>query len=124
MYDETNIPPVEPEFQSEPPKTARTQTPLSAFLEHQANAAQETIAALQALLPPEFHTHSTAARDEWLLSFKALFDGATDAIETELKRARNKVDSAIPGDPNDTRTGTGTDKPSTTGKSKVKVEVL
>ena len=36
------------------------------FLEHQIKAAQETGHALNALIPPDFRTHSTEASREFL----------------------------------------------------------
>lgn len=87
--------------------------PLQEFLEHQVNAAQETLRAFQALVPPDFRTHSRAARKEFLLSFKVLLDGAMATVERELNKSRQPDSGAA-----DSSSG-----PSTTGKSKVKVEV-
>jgi hypothetical protein len=84
------------------------------FLEHQSNAAQETVKALQGLLPPEFREHGRKAREEFLESFKVLIDGIQETVNHEMdkaKAAREKSD------------GGNNDGPSTTGKSKVKVEV-
>lgn len=93
-----------------------TKTPLTGFLEHQVAAAQETLKALEALVPPDFRTHSRAARREFLLSFKVLLDGAMTSVERELNKSRH----ATPPEKPTGSTGSG---PSTTGKSKVKVEV-
>src|SRR4051812_21368386 len=87
-------------------------SPLNEFLTHQRKAAEETFKALDALIPPDFRTHGRAAKEEFLTSFKVLIDGTAEAIERELNRMR----STQPG------SGSG-DGPSTTGKSKVKVEV-
>ncbi len=94
-----------------------TKPPLTEFLEHQITAAQETIKALEALIPPDFRTHSRTARHEFLLSFKVLLDGAMTSVERELNKARNS------GGDNPTAGTTNTSGPSTTGKTKVKVEV-
>ena len=107
--------------QSDPqPNKSEAKTPFAAFLEHQTNAAQETLQAFQALVPPDFRKHSAVARHEFLLSFKALVDGATEAIENEIKRMHDNDSNDKPGTGGDA----GSDRPSTTGKSKVKVEVL
>jgi len=89
----------------------RQTTPLQDFIEHQRKAAEEAAQAINALIPPEFRTHSRAAREEFLKSFKVLVDGVAAAVDREMNRMRNNPSSG-PGD-----------GPSTTGKSKVKVEV-
>jgi hypothetical protein len=93
-------------------------TPLGEFLEHQRRSAEETVKALNALIPPDFRTHSREARKEFLLSFKVLIDGAASAVERELNRMRTSRTS-------DPSASTTSDEPpvSSTGKSKVKIEV-
>ncbi len=110
MMNETNPTPETPDM-----PINNTKPPLQEFLEHQVNAAQETVKALQALVPPDFRTHSRAARKEFLLSFKVLLDGAMTTVERELNKSRQSGDSETPA--------TSSSGPSTTGKSKVKVEV-
>src|SRR5205814_7153955 len=85
--------------------------PLREFVEHQRKAADEACQALSALIPPEFRTHSKVAREEFFKSFKILADAVAAAADRELNRMRTNPSSG-PGD-----------GPSTTGKSKVKVEV-
>jgi hypothetical protein len=93
-------------------------TPLGAFFFHQRRAAEQTIRAINALVPPDFKQYSREARKEFLTSFKVLIDGANEAISRELNKHRK---------PGEAETGTagaqGSDGPSTTGKNKVKVEV-
>jgi hypothetical protein len=96
--------------------TPKAKSPFQRFLEHQSNAAQETGKALNALIPPEFKEHSKKAQEEFLRSFKVLIDGAQESINTELEKAKAAREKAK-AQPKD-ESG-----PSTTGKSKVKVEV-
>jgi len=97
------------EFQE--PTTAETNekatSPLHQFINHQRNAAEEAGKAVASLLPPEFRTHGRAAKEEFLTSFKVLVDGVSAAVDREMKRSQSSSDSG----------------PSTTGKTKVKVEV-
>ncbi len=93
-----------------------TETPdlkstFESFADHQRKAAKEACEAVVSLLPPDFRTHSRTATDEFAKSLRVLADGVIGVMEHELNRMRT---SAEPG------TGSG---PSTTGKSKVKVEV-
>lgn len=114
MYDENEIPQAEPIIEPEidPSANASVKTPLQKFIEHQGNAAQESVKALQALIPPDFKHHSKIAREEFLKSFKVLIDGAQEAVNHEMEKAKaarekSETDAAA----------------STTGKTKVKVEV-
>ena len=109
-----------PSEQSTAPEAeTKTKPMFNAFVEHQAAAAREAAQALQALIPPDFRTHSRAARKEFLTSFKVLLDGVSEVVDREVEKARqasaSKTDAKKPDD---------NDKPPTTGKSKVKVEVL
>lgn len=87
-------------------------TPFEDFLHHQRRALEETGKALEALLPEGFRTHSTNASKEFTQGFRVLVDAAME----ELKQASSKKRPAgeKSGDDN---------PPSTTGKTKVKVEV-
>ncbi|MCS6870988.1 MAG: hypothetical protein RML95_12630 [Anaerolineae bacterium] len=87
-------------------------TPLAGFLHHQRKAAEAALKALGAFIPPDFRKYSREAREEYLKSFKVLIEGARATVEREIKRARGeKRDDDQPT------------RPSTTGKTKVKVEV-
>jgi hypothetical protein len=86
-------------------------TPLNEFVTHQRKAAEEACAALNALIPPDFRTHGRAAKEEFLTSFKVLVDGVATMVDQELNRMRTSSSGGSGGGP------------STTGKSKVKVEV-
>jgi hypothetical protein len=87
-----------------------SKNPLEAFIEHQKKAAEETAKALNALIPPDFRTHGRAAKHEFLTSFKVLIEGVSAAVDHELHKMH-------------TNKSEGNDGPSTTGKTKVKVEV-
>jgi hypothetical protein len=103
----------EPEMANAEPETASTasdKSPLENFVEHQKRAAEEAAKALNALIPPDFRTHGRAAKKEFLTSFKVLVEGVATAVDHEL----NKMHSTK---------SDGSDGPSTTGKTKVKVEV-
>jgi hypothetical protein len=78
------------------------------FLHHQRRALEETGKALEALLPEGFRKHGTEASKEFTKGFRVLVDAAM----SELKKAKSEVDDAP-----------GSDGPSTTGRTKVKVEV-
>ncbi len=88
-------------------------SPLEKFFLHQRKAMEETARALESLLPPGFKDHSTEAGREFAKGFKILVDAAVD----ELKRVSESVedDEEVEGDEED--------RPATTGKGKVKVEV-
>jgi hypothetical protein len=102
--------------QSEEQARAQPETPLAAFFFHQRRAAEQTFEALKALIPPEFRCHSREATKEFLTSFKVLIEGANEAVSRELNKIRK---------PPEQQSGEGSDSgTSTTGKTKVKVEVI
>ena len=84
--------------------------PLNEFVNHQRKAAEETYKAFASLIPPEFRTHSRIAQDEFLKSFQVLIQGTADALDREMNRRRTTPGGSDGG-------------PSTTGKSKIKVDV-
>ncbi len=92
--------------------SSEPEMPLAGFLHHQRKAAEAALKALGAFIPPDFRKYSREAREEYLKSFKVLIEGARATVEREIKRARGeKGDDDQPS------------RPSTTGKTKVKVEV-
>lgn len=96
----------EPEPLEEDPKN-----PFETFVYHQRKALEETGKALEALLPEGFREHGGEAGREFVKGFKALVDAAI----TEIEKATNQPEGAE---------GEGGDEPpSTTGKTKVKVQV-
>lgn len=86
-------------------------TPIEEFLYHQRRALEETGKALEALLPEGFRTHGNNASKEFTRGFKVLVDAAME----EFKKASAK--------PQDEAADNDDDTPSTTGKTKVKVQV-
>ncbi len=96
-----------PEASEENPKT-----PLEAFVYHQRRALEETGKALEALLPEGFREHGSSASKEFVKSFQILVDAAINEIEKATSRVQEVEE-----------TSSDDDRPSTTGKSKVKVQV-
>lgn len=91
------------------------QTRMEAFLHHQRRALEETGKALEALLPDGFRQHGSQASKEFTKGFRVLVDAALE----EMKKARTRS-----GDESgEAAAGGDDDRPSTTGKAKVKVEV-
>lgn len=115
MSDEQNAIQPTPETPGEEEKQQQKsipETPLGQFVYHQKLAAAAALKALNALIPPEFKTHSAEASKEFATSFQVLIDSVNETITRELNRWR--------GTPQDSEKKGG---PSTTGKTKVKVEV-
>jgi hypothetical protein len=86
-------------------------TPFEAFIYHQRRALEETGKALEALLPEGFREHGGEAGREFVKGFKTLVDAAINEIEKATSQ------HAEAGEDN------GDEPPSTTGKTKVKVQV-
>lgn len=98
---------VNPEIVDNPVEAEKT--PLESFVFHQRRALEEAGRAIDALLPDRFKEHGSAASKEFVKGFQVLIDAAI----TEIEKATSKVEAEA----NDE------DRPSTTGKSKVKVQV-
>ncbi len=97
----------------ETPETSNEESPknpLESFIYHQRRALEETGKALEALLPEGFREHGSEASKEFVKSFKILVDAAI----TEVEKATTRVEEVVEE---------GEDKPSTIGKTKVKVQV-
>lgn len=88
-------------------------TPMEQFFFHQRRALEETRKALETMLPPGFADHSSEAGREFAKGFRVLVDAAID----ELKKVSEKAENEEEGEEGDD------DSPSTTGKTKVKVQV-
>lgn len=86
-------------------------SPFEEFLYHQRRALEETGRALESLLPEGFRKHGSEASKEFTRSFRVLVDAAM----SEIKKGKDAE-----GD--DAEMGSD-DGPSTTGKTKVKVQV-
>src|SRR5260221_12165240 len=101
-----------PEMPASENTTSADSSPLHEFVKHQRKAAEETIKAFESLVPPEFRTHSRVARTEFVAGMKVLFEGALSAVDREMNKMHQH-----PGASSDNS------GPSTTGKTKVKVDV-
>jgi len=86
-------------------------SPFEEFLYHQRRALEETGRALESLLPDGFRKHGRQASQEFTKSFRVLVDAAM----TEIKKGKSETE--------DTDLGSDDDGPTTTGKTKVKVQV-
>jgi hypothetical protein len=109
MVDEHQENPEMPASNAEPNTES---TPLREFMAHQRKAAEEASKAFEALFPLEFREHGRAAKKEFVAGLKVLFEGAVSAVDREMNKMHTPKSS-----------GSDSSGPSTTGKSKVKVEV-
>jgi hypothetical protein len=89
--------------------------PVESFIYHQRRALEHTSKALEALLPEGFREHGASASKEFIKSFQVLVDAAIGEIEKATTRVEDVKDDKDDDDDNN--------KPSTTGKTKVKVQV-
>ena len=88
----------------------KAQNPLEEFIDYQRRALEETGKAIEALLPPDFVKHAKEAQKESLAGFKVL----ADTFIAEMEKVAKKTEEVVSSDD---------DKPSTTGNTKVKVQV-
>jgi hypothetical protein len=102
-YDDRE-PVVEP-MEEEEPLRQENEGILDAFVRYQRKAMDEGCLAVQALIPPEFRAHGREAKRAFKRSFKVLLDEIAARIEEA------EAEEETP------------QRPSTTGKTKVKVEV-
>lgn len=86
--------------------------PFETFLFHQRRALEETGKALEALLPEGFREHGANATREFTKGLRVLMEAAVD----EVKKASDKMKS-------DGSDSADADGDSTTGATKVKVQV-
>jgi hypothetical protein len=103
---DNQVPPID-----ETPNAERS--PFDAFIEHQRRAVEEAGKAIEALVPPGFKEHGSEAAREFSKSFKVLADAAITELE-KLNKEMEKRHQAR---------DEGNDRPSTTGPTKVKVQV-
>jgi hypothetical protein len=109
-YQQSNEP------QTEEMLGAEKTNPFNEFLRHQQRAVEETGKAFDALLPPGFKEHSREAGREFVSGMKVLFDAAIEGLE----KASQEFDKNFNRERSDSDSG---DRPSTTGTTKVKVQV-
>jgi len=91
------------------------ESPFEEFLYHQRRALEETGKALESLLPEGFRTHGSNASKEFTKGFRVLVDAAVDEMRKASSKHTSEEDAGDEGE-DDT-------PPSSTGKTKVKVEV-
>lgn len=90
---------------------SEVKTPFEEFLKHQRRALEETGRALEALLPEGFQTHAGNASREFTEGFRVLVNAAMKEFKA-AKEAKEQADD-----------DQGEPPASTTGKTKVKVQV-
>ncbi|KAB2906114.1 MAG: hypothetical protein KJ064_11285 [Anaerolineae bacterium] len=72
---------------------SKKNTEFENFVEHQKKAFEEAGKALEALIPPDFMTHSKAAFKESIEGFRVLVNATLDTISAEIDKTREKTDS-------------------------------
>jgi len=92
--------------------------PFSEFLRHQQRAFEETTKAVDSLFPPGFKEHGKQAGREFVSGLKVLFDAALDEVEKASKEFDKNFNRQRPASSDE-----GGDRPSSTGTTKVKVQV-
>jgi hypothetical protein len=102
---------------NETPAGDTKSTPFGEFLRHQKRAFEETGKAVDALLPPGFKQHSNEAGREFISGFKVLFDAVIDGVQKASKDFEETLNRERPA------SSEGDDRPSSTGTTKVKVQV-
>lgn len=116
MSDDPNTTPENPEATgTTPPEDGEERGPWGEFMERQNRAFDHAGKAFRALFPDKTVEHWNSALDEFGQGLRALVDGLSEKVSA-AKGEGAKADAGS-GD-ND-----GGDRPSTTGKKKVKVEV-
>ncbi len=89
-------------------------SPLEAFVYHQRRALEEAGKALDALLPERFKEHGSVASKEFIKGFQVLVDAAITEIERATSTAKTDSEADVEA---------AEERLSTTGKTKVKVQV-
>lgn len=92
------------------PEETASPNALETFINHQRKAVDETGKAIEALLPEGFVKHGKEAGKEFVAGFKVLVDAAIGELEKVAKQTRKEAES-------------DDEQPSSTGKTKVKVQV-
>ena len=110
------------DYQTSNPQPDETQganktTPMGEFLRHQKRAFEETGKAVDSLFPPGFKEHSEQAGREFISGIKVLADAVIDGLQQASKDFDKNLKRERPS-----RSDDG-DHPSSTGTTKVKVQV-
>src|SRR3954463_13426913 len=101
---------------SETPNAAK-KSPMGEFLKHQQRAVEETAKAVDALFPPGFKEHGEQAGREFVSGIKVLADAVIDGLQQASKDFDKNLKRERP------TKGDSGDHPSSTGTTKVKVQV-
>jgi hypothetical protein len=96
---------------------AGRKNPMGEFLKHQQRAAEETFKAVDALFPPGFKEHGEQAGREFVSGIKVLADAVIDGLQQASKDFDKNLKRERPTKSDDS------DHPSSTGATKVKVQV-
>jgi len=98
-------------------KAAGKKSPMGEFYQHQKRAFEETGKAVDSLFPPGFKEHGEQAGREFISGIKVLADAVIDGLQQASKDfdANLKRERPTKGDSGD--------HPSSTGTTKVKVQV-
>ncbi len=99
----------------------RKKAPIDEFLRHQQRALEETGKAIDALFPPGFKEHSEQAGREFIGGMKVLADAVIDGLQKASKDFDRNFNRKEP--PSAGASDSGDDRPSSTGTTKVKVQV-
>src|SRR5262245_29921934 len=86
------------------------------FIQHEQRAFEETGAALESLIPPGFREHGREAAEEFVKGFRVLFNAAANGVQVASKEFDKGLNRVRPQ-------GDGGERPSSTGPTKVKVQV-
>lgn len=92
-------------------------SPVEQFVEHQRKALEETGKAIESLLPEGFREHGKAAGKEFFKGVKVLVEAAAREVEKGAREVEKQVRTRQEGDAD------GDERPSSTGATKVKVQV-
>ncbi|MCC7209119.1 MAG: hypothetical protein IT323_17540 [Anaerolineae bacterium] len=107
MTDDMRDEPMEPKGKPDEGASGEAKSAFEEFAHHQRLALEAAGKAVSALFPPEFKSHGSKALDEFKKSFQVLADRLKEMMEKAGEAAKD------PGD----------EPPTTTGKTKVRVEL-
>jgi hypothetical protein len=107
MTDEMRDDPMYPQGGTPEEQGDEVKSAFEEFVYHQRQALDAAGKAVSALFPAEFKTHGSKALDEFKKSFQVLADRVREMVEQANQAAKDA----------------GDEPPSTTGKTKVRVEL-
>lgn len=107
MTDNMRDDPMDPTSETSKDASDEAKSAFEEFAYHQRQALEAAGKAVSALFPPDFKTHGAKAWDEFKKSFQILADRLKEVVEQAGEAAKDA----------------GDEPPSTTGKTKVRVEL-